>query len=149
MATRYLCGLCKTLSLSLKMMKMIAMFYPVVILITVFLTCCGPLCSLIASVSTTSGEYRLQSVYKKFTLKILPEHSIFVFWNSYFNTYYILQSIASRSKEGILPLCSALVRTCLEYHVQFWAAQQERGMDILERVQQRVPMISISPMRKG
>jgi len=44
---------------------------------------------------------------------------------------------ASRSKEGILPLCSARVRLQLECCAQCWAPQYKRDMDTLDRVQGR------------
>ncbi|PKU46623.1 hypothetical protein llap_3067 [Limosa lapponica baueri] len=44
----------------------------------------------------------------------------------------IMQSTASRSREVIFPLFSALMRPHLEHCVQLWASQNKRGMDILE-----------------
>jgi len=44
-------------------------------------------------------------------------------------------SVASRMREGILPLCSTLVRPHLESCVQLWSSQHRRNMDLLEQVQ--------------
>jgi len=49
----------------------------------------------------------------------------------------ISSSVGSRASEGILPLCSALVRPPPESCVQLWSPQHRTELELLERGQRR------------
>ena len=83
----------------------------------------------------------------------LPEQCVLLAQKANCIMECIKRSVSSSSREGILSLCSALVRPHLESCVQLWSPQLRKDMELLEWVQRRPHKWSdgwnTSPMRKG
>ncbi|KAK4817899.1 hypothetical protein QYF61_002283 [Mycteria americana] len=67
----------------------------------------------------------------------LVEKDLGMLANNQLNMIQPRNSVASRTREVIVPLYLALVRLHLEYCVQFWAPHYKRDIEVLEHVQTR------------
>ena len=89
------------------------------------------------------GRERIESSPQEKDLGVLVDEKLNMTWQRMLTAQQAnhilscIESVASRLKEVILPLCSALVRPHLESCVRLWSPQHRRDMDLLERVQRR------------
>jgi len=90
------------------------------------------------------GDEQIESSPKEKDLRVLVDENLDMNWQCLLASQKanhilscIKRSMASRVREGILPLCSTLVRPHQESCVHVWSPQHRKDMELLERVQRR------------
>jgi len=67
----------------------------------------------------------------------VTQQYVFAAWQANHILGSIKRTMTSRSREVILPVCSALVRPHLEYCVQLWGFKHKKGTDLLDQAPRR------------
>jgi len=90
------------------------------------------------------GDEGIESSPEEKDLRVLVDKKLSTTWQRALatqKTSHILgctkRSVASSSRDVILPLCSPLVTPHLVFCIQLWSPQHKKNMDLLEQVQRR------------